>query len=104
MYEKQGMSNTQINSDIVSLERKLKLMIHQYDQIKKENEALKNENAELKLVLNAKEEHLASFQNKYKMSKIVQNIVEEEQDATGLKQRIDEYIKEIDKCIAHLTA
>ena len=47
---------------------------------------------------------LAGFQNQIKISKIVQNVATgDDADATGLKQQIDEYIKEIDRCIAQLS-
>jgi len=97
------MQENRLSSELASLERRLKILIHEYDHIKQERDALKSENDELKEVLKAKEEHLVNFQNQYKISKIVQNIAVGEQDAAGLKQRIDEYIKEIDKCIAQLT-
>ena len=97
------MQENRLSSEIASLERRLKILVNVYNHIKKENDALRSENAELKEVIQAKEEHLVNFQNKYKISKIVQNIAVGEQDAAGLKQRIDEYIKEIDMCIAQLS-
>ena len=97
------MQENRLSSEIASLERRLKILVNEYNHIKKENDALRSENAELKEVIQAKEEHLVNFQNKYKISKIVQNIAVGEQDAAGLKQRIDEYIKEIDMCIAQLS-
>ncbi len=97
------MQENRLSSEIASLERRLKILVNEYNHIKKENDTLRSENAELKEVIQAKEEHLVNFQNKYKISKIVQNIAVGEQDAAGLKQRIDEYIKEIDMCIAQLS-
>ena len=37
-----------------------------------------------------------------KISKLVNNMVVEGSGSEELKQRLDGYIKEIDKCIAHL--
>ncbi len=65
-----------------------------------ENEKLRNENISLKEALN-------SFQNKEKLSKIVNSVVSEEETSkekvVELKRLINEYIKEIDKCIETLS-
>ena len=46
--------------------------------------------------------HLSSFQDQIKMNKIANNLAVNEEDSAQLKAQIDGYIREIDKCIAHL--
>ena len=46
--------------------------------------------------------NISSFQNQMKMSKLVNNMVVGGGDSGELKEKLDGYIKEIDKCIAHL--
>jgi capsule polysaccharide export protein KpsE/RkpR len=78
-------------------------------QIGAENEQLKstvkNQAAEIK-ALSKKQETLRSqnnFQNVYKISKLVNSITADSEETTDLKSRIDEYIQELNKCIAHLS-
>ena len=70
-----------------------------YTQEKKNNEDLKSQNLELKSLLEAKEQQIVDFQNKIKISTIVDSISVGESEATEVKNKIDDYIKEIDKVI-----
>ena len=74
-----------------------------YTQEKKNNEDLKNQNMELKSLLNSKEQQILDFQNKIKISTIVDSISVGDSEATEVKNKIDDYIKEIDKCINQLS-
>lgn len=67
-------------------------------QLEEENKTLLDEVITLR-------EKLSSFQNKDKIVKIVNSVVEEgeSEKTTELKRKINEYIREIDKCIAHLS-
>ncbi len=68
---------------------------------------IKEENEQLKQVIEDKNEAIKSFQNQDKISKIVSSVAEEgnnkTEKTTELKLKINEYIKEIDKCILHLS-
>lgn len=96
------MGNQSFKSELVTLERKVKLLIAEFSGIKKENEKLRFENTELKKQLVSKDAQLSGFQNQRKITKIVDNMVVGTEEATGIREAIDDYIKEIDKCIAHL--
>ena len=97
------MQKDQLNTELQSLERKLILLINEHKNLKGEAEILKAQNQELKQLLTAKEDQIDNFKNKDKISKLVDNMVVNGNDTTGLKQVINEYIKEIDKCIVHLS-
>jgi len=43
------------------------------------------------------------FQNQIKISKIAGSVGADRGDASELKRMIDEYVVEIDRCIAHLS-
>lgn len=94
-----------LHSELNSLERKLKILLRDYLALKEENKILKTENESLKSVIKLKDEQLNNFQNKIKISKIVDVMAEdgESRNSSELKTIINEYIKEIDKCIAHLS-
>ena len=63
---------------------------------------LSAENQELKNQLETKEKQLQDFQYQLKISKIVEHLAVVGKDSASLKNQIDEYIKEIDDCIAFL--
>lgn len=79
------------------------LLLNDHKALKGENEILKSQNQELKQHIKAKEDLIDNFKNKDKITKLVDSVVVNNGDTTELKQVINEYIKEIDKCIAHLS-
>lgn len=97
------MEQDKLNSDLNSLERKLKLLIMEYQNLKRETSELRRENEELRELVNQKDNQINNFQNKFKISKIVDYLNAGENNVPELKQQIDDYIKEIDKCILHLS-
>lgn len=95
------MSQDLLKSSVANLERKLVLLVDKYKNMKQEVGILQEQNTELKDLLKQKEQQVDGFQNQIKISKIVNEI-----DSGGdveLKKKIDDYIKEIDKCISHLS-
>jgi predicted nuclease with TOPRIM domain len=81
----------------------------QLQQVTIENDQLKNtirtQAAEIK-TLSKKQETSRSqnnFQNNHKISKLVNSITADSEETTDLKLRIDEYIQELNRCIAHLS-
>ncbi|MEP0368839.1 MAG: hypothetical protein ABJN36_20580 [Cyclobacteriaceae bacterium] len=96
------MGNESLRTELNNLERKVKLIIGEHSQLQQEVQRLKSENENLKNKVDSHNAHLANFQNQAKISKIVESMIVEEGGETELKEVIDDYIKEIDKCIAHL--
>lgn len=96
------MSNETLRTEINNLERKVKILLSEHAHLKDEIKAIRQENEVLKDRLEQKEYNLANFQNQMKISKIVESMVVDGNDTTELRDVIDDYIKEIDKCIAHL--
>lgn len=97
------MNSDLLKTNLSSLERKIKLLIGDHRNLKLEVDLLKIENDELRSLVKTKEEQVSSFQNQIKISKIVNKIDTGEENTSELKRKIDDYIKEIDKCIAHLS-
>lgn len=97
------MNANQLSTELNSLERKISLLLHEYKNLRKELVHVKTENDELRGVLNSREQQIADFQNKFKISKIADSLALSGDDSTELKQVLNEYIKEIDRCIAHLS-
>jgi len=97
------MKRDRLNNELQTLERKIRLLMTEYTQEKKNNEDLKNHILELKSLLSAKEQQILDFQNKIKISTIVDRISVGDSEATEVKSKIDDYLKEIDKCINQLS-
>ncbi len=97
------MSQDLLKANLVTLERKLSLLLDKHKNLKDERDLLREENESLRKLLKQKEEQVSSFQNQIKISKIVSEIDSDGKDASELKSKIDDYIKEIDKCIMHLS-
>ena len=96
------MPSEKLYREFQNLERKIQLVLSENSRLKEDLTQIKNENGILKEELQSQKTNLSSFQNQMKVNKLVNNIVVSEGDSTELKAVIDGYIKEIDKCIAHL--
>ncbi len=97
------MNQDGLHTELNALERKVQLLLSEYQNVKNELNLLRGENQELKSALKQKDERINDFQNQDKISKIVGSIGKSEEETSEMKGKIDEYIKEIDKCILHLT-
>jgi hypothetical protein len=50
-----------------------------------------------------RDEQIGGFHNQLKITKIVDSLNPEDGSVSELKKKVDDYIREIDKCIAHLS-
>ena len=96
------MKNETLRAELNNLERKVKLLLSDYAQLKTDFDKCQTENQHLKAQINDQQSKISSFQNQSKISKIVESMVVGDSDANEVKDVLDDYIKEIDKCIAHL--
>lgn len=85
------------------LERKVRLLLNQHQQLQKAHENLKRENADLQSSLTEKDRLIGEFQNRIKISTIVDHLIVGEKETREVKKQIDEFIREIDRCIDQLT-
>jgi hypothetical protein len=97
------MDQELLKANLNGLERKILMLVSEHRGLKDELKGVKNENQQLKAALKSREEQIASFHNQLKITKIVDNINPEDGSVLELKRKVDEYIREIDKCIAHLS-
>jgi cell division protein FtsB len=97
------MNKEKLSLSISNLERRIKIMVNEYHDQNQEIASLKLENNELKELIRKKDVQIIDFQNKYKISKIARNVRDGETDHSELKNLLNEYIREIDKCILHLS-
>lgn len=96
------MSNETLRTELSSLERKIKILLNEHARLKEDFEKVNTQKAELEARLAQQDAKVENFQNQMKISKIVESMVVNDGDSEELKDVIEDYIKEIDKCIAHL--
>lgn len=97
------MNDNPLRSELNNLERKLILLLNEHNKLKRDLQAARKENNDLREVIGEKESYIDDFQNKHKISKIVSGMGDSEGDMTELTEVLTEYIKEVDKCIAQLS-
>jgi len=85
------------------IKEKVITLVSRVQSLESELNELKTENNQLHSKIEEQSEVLKSFQNQEKISKIVTGVSVEGEKTTELKLKINEYIKEIDKCISHLS-
>jgi chromosome segregation ATPase len=98
------MDQELLKSSLNGLERKIVVLLNEQKNLKEEVKTLRLENQELKGGLRSREEQISNFKNQIKITKIVDHISPEDGNSLELKRKVDEYIREIDRCIAHLSS
>ncbi|MBX7125928.1 MAG: hypothetical protein K1X47_09565 [Cyclobacteriaceae bacterium] len=96
------MDQDVLKANLTGLERKLVVLINEHKKLKDQITALEGENSQLRQSLHTRDEQLDNFKNQIKITKIVDYISPEDESVSELKKKVDDYIREIDKCIAHL--
>jgi hypothetical protein len=97
------MDQEVLKANLSGLERKLMVLVNEHKSLKEELKAIKSENLELRSAMRARDEQISGFHNQLKITKIVDNLHPEDGSVLELKKKVDDYIREIDKCIAHLS-
>lgn len=97
------MDQELLKSNLAGLERKVQMLLTEHKNLKEELKSLKSENQDLKAAIRARDEQITGFHNQLKITKLVDSLHPEDGSVSELKKKVDEYIREIDKCIAHLS-
>ena len=97
------MDQEALKSSLSGLERKILVLLSEHKSIKEELKGARQEVQDLRNTLKSKDEQLGNFKNQIKITKIVDHINPEDGSGSELKRKVDEYIREVDKCIAYLS-
>jgi len=97
------MSENSLSNKLKNLESKIGLLLDSHQNLKEGSKKLSHENKSLQGQIEELSTQLNDFQNQDKITKIVSSKTVEKEEATELKYKLNEYIKEIDRCIAHLS-
>jgi hypothetical protein len=92
-----------IQEEIQRLEMLAGKVAGKLHELEQDNHALKEELFVLKNKLEEKEKMLEDFKNQIKIAKLVNSLPVEDSESTELREKINNYIKEIDNIIAYLS-
>ena len=87
---------------INSIEVKLGKLIEKLNQIQLEKSDLLKNNTTLDAKLQEQEKKIAALQDKVKLMNISKSVDVDQEDVKATRLKINEYVREIDKCIALL--
>ena len=87
---------------INNIEVKVGKLIAKYDQVNAEKLDLQRNNNTLKARLQEKESQIVALQDKVKLMNISKSVDASKEEVKSTRLKINEYVREIDKCIALL--
>ena len=91
-----------MKSIINNIEVKLGKIIQKLGDLQLEKSDLQKNNHTLNERLQVKDKQIASLQDKVKLMNISKSVDSDSEDLKATKLKINEYVREIDKCIALL--
>ena len=91
-----------LNNLISNIEKKLSNLLSSYESLKDKNLKLKDENNKLISKIEDNSQIIHSLNDKIKIMSISKSVDVSKNDIKQTKLKINEYIREIDKCIAQL--
>ena len=91
-----------LNKIISNIEIKLNNLLSSHNKLKEINESLNAEKANFISEIETKNEEIDALKDKIKIMSISKSVDASKGDIRQTKLKINEYIREIDKCIAQL--
>ena len=87
---------------INNIELKVGKLIEKSNQLTSEKNSLRQNNDALNSQLQEKEKQIVALQDKVKLMNISKSVDASEEDLKATRLKINEYVREIDKCISLL--
>jgi len=91
-----------VKTIINNIEVKVGKLIAKYDQLNTEKLDLQRNNDTLNVQLQEKESKIVALQDKVKLMNISKSVDASKEEVKSTRLKINEYVREIDKCIALL--
>lgn len=88
--------------ELILLNRKLDDLLNSFNQLRDENRDLKARNESLSMMIQEREVETKELEKKYDRIKLTGALLGDGENAVEAKRRINELMREIDKCIALL--
>ena len=89
---------------ISSLEKKVKELVKRYSELKRRNTAMETELSELRKTVDSQKEAIKNLEDKNKIIKLAKSLTDSNPDTAAMKYKINELVREIDKCIAQMNS
>ena len=87
---------------INNIEVKVSKLVEKYSQLSVEKDNLQQNNDALNVQLQEKDKKIVTLQDKVKLMNISKSVDATKEDVKATRLKINEYVREIDKCIALL--
>jgi chromosome segregation ATPase len=88
--------------ELTLLNKKLEELFERYNNLRTKNVELKNENESIKHSLQERNNKIKELETKYERIKISGALMGESENAIEAKNKINELVREIDRCVALL--
>ena len=88
---------------INKIEKKIALLIEKYTSVEDEKIILERKNNELVVELEQKAKQIKNLEDRIKIMKISKSVDSSKEDVHKTKHKINEYVREIDKCLVLLS-
>ena len=88
---------------ITKIEKKIALLLGKYNSVKEKIIILEKKNNELFVELEQKAKQIKNLEDKIKIMKISKSVDSSNEDVHKTKYKINEYVREIDKCLKLLS-
>ena len=88
--------------ELIILNRKLDELFNRYNNLRSELGNLRNVNEELKIDLHERDERIKELEFKYERVKLSGALMGEGENAAEAKRKINDLVREIDRCVALL--
>ena len=90
------------NAVLISIKEKVYLLMSNNSSLKEQNMQLETKVSELKNTLEQRNAEIENFNEKVKMLKMAKSLSGDSEKNTEMKLKINELVREIDKCISLL--
>ena len=91
-----------LNTYISGLAKKIELLVSNQAELQEEKLELKAKNAELEQLVIDQKNVLSKLEEQNKVVKIAKAVSEDDEDRKEERKRLNELVREVDKCIALL--
>ena len=88
--------------ELIILNRKLDELLNRYNNLRSELGNLRTINEELKVDLHERDKRIKELELKYERVKLSGALLGEGENATEAKRKINDLVREIDRCVALL--
>lgn len=93
---------SEVSKRVMSIKGKLEKIDKRFEKLKQQNEELQRGSSDLQRLLDDEKRKTQSLQNDYNRLKLAKTLVSTSGDKAEMKFRVNELVREIDKCIALL--